>query len=78
MPSIIISAAHNGVDCLNEMIRLGFDLDQADYFGMTALIAACKGPRRDWCLQKLLEKGASVNKADFEGKTPLIYAVLSN
>jgi ankyrin repeat protein len=60
------------------MIRLGFDLDQADHSGRTALIAACKDLRTGLCLQKLLENGASVNKADFEGRTPLIHAVLSN
>ena len=67
-------AARRGhLDRLSELIKAGADVNEADHWGVTALMNANRSGH-DACIPVLLEGGAELNRADNNGWTALVYA----
>ena len=61
---------------VDELLQQGAAVDQADGYGVTALIEACR-TGRDPCVERLLRAGANVNACAYVYGTPLVQATMN-
>ena len=59
---------------VKEAIQSGAPVNGTDEYGVTPLMASCRGNSSWEIIQLLIASGAKVNVADSNGKTPLMYA----
>ncbi len=72
---LLLAAQLGATDIVRLLLDHGFDVNQQEDTGSTALIWASLGGREE-TVELLIQKGADVNKKDHSGMTPLLIAAL--
>lgn len=62
-------------DIISYLMRQGFDLNQSDENGVTAVFAAATSNVHPEILKELYNRGANINSRSKEGMTPIMFAI---
>jgi uncharacterized protein len=72
--ALLFAAREGCVECVNELLRAGADIDKTDPWGVTPLVLALLNMNFDTAAV-LVDNGADVNLWDWWGRTPLFAAI---
>ncbi|HEV2703565.1 MAG TPA: ankyrin repeat domain-containing protein [Steroidobacteraceae bacterium] len=74
LPALIFAARQGCIQCVQELVKAGADINEGDADNATALVVALMNQHFDLA-KVLIDAGADLNKWDFFGDTPLYVAI---
>jgi ankyrin repeat protein len=74
LTALIFAARQGCIQCVQELVKAGADINEGDADNTTALVVALMNQHFDLA-KVLIDAGADVNKWDFFGDTPLYVAI---